>query len=268
MSVRKIKWGNKSKSDIDISPIDINSPSNISSNSSLSPEPKCNIERKIQIFDKFEGIYTTDYDIISIHHSILYLFDQELNQLSELENNLSKLKLKITETTKPITKKNLLNELKNLENNIESIKNQNRRHEYMQSVEFLIPEYTELASERKVISFKIKKKMSDEELKTKKVLQNKRLYIIASYIDIAKNYIKINLIQETPKKNECIQCKFDFNLFDEDIDFCPQCGLEHKVILKIPTYCENQGSKATDEKNFIKEIKRFRECKIPKYLKS
>jgi hypothetical protein len=275
MSVRKVKWGCKPKSDVTVCSTQSPNTSEIKSPPiNFSPEPciapECTTkDRKIQISDKFEGIYTTDYDIINIHHSILHYFDLEIQQLSELCLTSEQLKQKITETTKPITKKNLLGDLKRLEDNIENIKNGDNRSEYLNTVESIIPQYLELASERKIISFKTKKKISEEELQAKRDLQTKRLYIIASYLDIARNYIKINLIQETPKKNECTQCQFDFNIFDEDIDFCPQCGLEHKVILKIPVYYETQGSKATDEKNFIKEIKRFQgmqNTKIPEEL--
>jgi DNA-directed RNA polymerase subunit RPC12/RpoP len=283
MSVRKIKWS-KSKSESSKSSSSdiydtINSPQSpnieeipITPVTPVTPvtsecKPK-NIERKIILSDKFEGVYTTDYDILNIHHSILHKFDNKLKELPILISKLNNYKKLYDGTVKAITRKLIAADIKTLEDEICNIQNQTLKNEYLELTEHLIPEYKELAIDKKVISFKVKKNISIEELKIKIEIQNKRLRVISNYLDIAKKYIKINLIQESQKKNECTQCSFNYNLIEDDLEYCPNCGLEHKIILKMPSHSESSSSKATDEKNFIKEIKRFQGMQNIKISKS
>lgn len=261
MSIRKIVWGktkseSTTSSNSDLSP-SIKSPTSINSDVCITPEPeKSPLEKKI-IADKFEGVYTTDYDILNIHYSILHKYDTQLKNISIYNKNLQTLKREYNETAKPITKKALLQDIKLVEAEIISIQNETSKNEYLQNVGDLLLQYTQLNTEKKIISFRGKKNITEEELQQKIYIGQKRLNIIGTYLEIAKKHIVINLIHQSSKKNECSQCKFDYNLFEEEIDFCPNCGLEHKIILKIPVYTESPTTKATDEKNFIKEIQRF-----------
>ena len=250
----KIKWGRKNNLS-QVTPI---------TNSNILETPKFiqTIEvkepTKYQIAEKFEGTYITDYNILDIHYSILHKFEElKKTKVPQLQKKLIDLKNDLNISQKPISRKTIIKDIENIETEIYNINNDQQKKQYLDTTHELISKYQNLTVEKKVISFKSKKILTPEEIETQIIQKNNRLKIIKEYIDIAGQYIKINLIQEIKKKNECTQCQFDFSEIEEEIDFCLQCGLEHKNLLKIPPYSDYNVQKSTDEKNFIKEIKRF-----------
>jgi len=229
-------------------------------------------ENNFKYQESFEGFYTDDYNILNIHYSILQNFKKEYEEkIPEYKKQINEINSKLSQTLKPIYRKNLLNDYREIESKIQQVQNKTEEKRYLDTSEYYINKYKEIGVLKKVISFKAKSQDSNfnsnsnenNENSSNEINQNEeRHLIIANYLEIAREYIQVNLIRQLNNPNVCKNCKYNFEESNDDVLSCPECGVEHTNIFRVPTSSENQSGNVyknnyTDDANFIKALKRF-----------
>lgn len=215
------------------------------------------------------GIYIYDYNILNIHEIILKKFEQDKNNnLNNLENKLNIEKIKIAQKQNLIERKNSREKIKNLENKIFKYNEDIDKKNYLLKTKPFIKAYQKINPIPEIISFT--NNSINDEIKCKENLeeQNYRHKIIFEYLEIARKYIKIDLIRKIPYVNNCCE-EPDVFVDENGSDVCNNCGLEKINIIKTQFYSDNSrlnNSKNNyeDRVNFIKVLMRFKGSQINK----
>jgi hypothetical protein len=219
--------------------------------------------------DKFEGVYNSDYNILNINYSIVKKLKDcaksKLPELYEKCNNFCKL---LNLELKSVQKKNILLEYNEICKNIKELESESKLTEYLQKATPFLDSYLSLGFVKKKINFK-----KDTDSNCNSELESCiRIDIIKQYLDVAREYIEINLINETINCNTCKLCSYVFT--DSELDSielynCPICGLEVSIVLKNPLYLKyipnnTYKNSYSDDKNFKKAFERFQGLQINK----
>lgn len=214
--------------------------------------------------DLVKGSYATDLNINKIHDAICTRYDFFHRSIGIIDEKIIHLIKELD------TEKISHNEYKSLETQINNLKKAmyDYKHnityiKYMNDVENILQEYNKVASNKSkgvVVFYKIKDVEEPETIV-------KRLKIIQEYLNIAKNHIRLEIIQKIQIKILCPGCGIDLNniFLDEDsgMCICPQCGYERETISYNSTYKDvqriNLGNKNNydDCENFRKALQRF-----------
>jgi hypothetical protein len=216
--------------------------------------------------DLVKGSYTTDLNIFKIDEAIQTRF-------TFFKQNIPNLKKEIKELEKKLENENrLLNfndirkiniEIKEYKDKIEDYENDNSKKVYDSKVKDILKNYEAVASNSSKGLVIFKKKT--EEDTSEKV--EKRLALIRDYLEIAKDYIRIEIIHKVPVKAMCPICNADFsnNYIDEcsGLSTCSKCGYERESISHHSTFKDSQrvniGNRNNydDCENFRKVLMRF-----------
>jgi len=214
--------------------------------------------------DLVKGTYTNDLNINKIHEAITIRYEYFHTYVGIIQE-------RIIHLTKKIDFGNITyNEQRSLETEINNLKKAMYDYEnnisynlYYDTVKDLLKEYNKVASNKSknvIIFHKTKDEEDEEKIK-------KRIYIIQKYLDIAKDYIRVEIIYKAPNKFICPICKSDLNrtFIDEEsgLCVCPKCGYERESISHISTFKDiqrlNLGNRNNydDCENFRKALQRF-----------
>ncbi len=216
--------------------------------------------------DFIEAMYKNDLNIIKIHEAIRAIFAYKLVSVSFLKKEKEKLNIEM-ETLKLsfIEIREKQNRIISIDCEIADIKSGKLWNEYVIVSKPILEAYLPLCSNetKGVINISIyKEKEEDEEI------VNKRHKIITNYLELAKNYIKLNISIETPNISICPVCKANITeIEDEDergIYIC-DCGIERVSMSQSSKYqnLKNDSSSKSiydDLGTFIKRLNAF-ECK-------
>lgn len=223
--------------------------------------------------DSIEGIYSWDYNILDIHNLIVRRFQYKKDKnLSSLRQELSEEKNKIKNRQSMIERSRSRKKIKKLEEDIEDLDNDNKFRRYINKAKPLIDQYRKIGSLSKIVSFDKSKEILEEVLET----EDQQLFrhrIISNYLDIAKKYIKIDVVRKINIDNICTGCK---NKLDENIEIdnngisvCKLCGTERIPITVSPffkntTRVNTSRNNYEDRDNFYKVIQRYQGKQINK----
>jgi len=221
--------------------------------------------------DLVKGSYTTDLNIIKIHEAILLRFSYFHSTIPLIESQIKKYENDINPDEKTI------NEIKEIENQISVLKkliddytHKRSYNKYLSLTKNLIEEYATVATNKSkgVIIFKQSKEKENPEI------VEKRLKIIRHYLDIAKDYIRLEIIHHQTNKINCPGCGINLNniFIDEEIGLCicPECGYERETISHNSTFRDiqrsNNGNRNNydDCENFRKALLRFQGKQVHK----
>lgn len=203
----------------------------------------CKCDENLQHQTEFKGTYKSDYNILNIHYSILYNFNTYYKK--ELEKCWNQ-----------INNKNLDNITQyqvNPHEKIKEIENQVEKTKYLERTLPFLLAYKRL----KPLTLKIStKSVQDDEN------SDFKHEIISKYIDIASDYITIDLIRIFETSGICKRCANSIKDYDEYSDeTCPHCGIEFNSIFKVNHISFDTGNlhknNYTDDSNFEKAILRF-----------
>lgn len=201
--------------------------------------------------DLVRGTYTNDLNINKIHEAILLRFDIFLKNVPNYKEHLEKLILISLNDLKPENEIKIINkEIKKLQTIVNDYENKSSYNKYISSTSKLLEEYNKVASNtsKGVVFFKKQLEKEDE------AIVNHRLYIIREYIDIAKQYIRLEISHKIPSKSSCGSCGVDMskNLIDEDLGLiiCPKCGYERENISYNSTYKDIQRVNLSNRNNY------------------
>lgn len=212
---------------------------------------------------KITGTYVEDYNILYIDEIIRKKLNQQkftdLNNLKQQYKSLEVLSLK---PQTYINREKTLNEMKKLENEINQIETGENLKIYDSKVKFIISEYKKYKGKIKTINI-------DEDNKYKELSDDvrTRLAIIDRYLDIASDYIELDVIRINNKPNDmcsgCQESLVDVAVNEDGVKRCPKCETEHNVV--ITTKLAKDGirinTQATNDddsiENFIKAFIRY-----------
>lgn len=213
--------------------------------------------------DFVKGTYTNDLNINKIHDAIVLRFQHFESTLPELYEQIHHLEILTRYPGKTINDIKYINEdIQVISNKIDDYENKISYKEYISEVEPLLRRYNLVASNQSkgIIVFKKMSFENDEVVK-------ERLKIIKEFLDIAKNYIKLDIIHKITIRARCPGCNIEINnsfIDDESgLCICPSCGYERESISHHSTYKDSQrvniGNRNSydDCENFRKALHRF-----------
>jgi hypothetical protein len=214
--------------------------------------------------DLVRGTYSTDLNINKIHEAILTRFKYFDDSIDKLDEQLKYLIELSNDDSKPDNEiKMIIQQIDKLKNKMYDYKNKISYTKYLKEVIPLLEKYNRVASnDSKGIIFFIKNKE-----KEKDDIINYRLRIIRDYLDIAKDYIRIEINQKFNIKVSCPGCGLDLTkiFIDEDsgLSVCPSCGYEKESISHNSNYKDtlrlnsSNRNNYDDCENFRKALYRF-----------
>jgi len=188
------------------------------------------METEEEIVDMFKD----DYNIIAIHEKILDKINKDKQNLSKLIENKEKEEQYLLDnmaTINRVEKFDRLEKIKELEKKIESIQNNN----YIERLGDMLDRYKQYP-----------------------IGSKERIDVILEYIELAKDYIKINVVRKLDDNNLCPHCGINLDeiYVDENTNCCPKCSGELKIFSKIPGY--NRYKKMHINKNSYDDRNNFR----------
>ena len=244
----------------------------VTNNSIISSVKKCTTNTKeegVTIFDipnKIEATYKDNYNILHIDD----LIRKKLRQ--EKYTELDKLKLKYRnledQTNYPqnyVTRETTINNMMEIKKEIEKIEKGEKLIEYEEKVNNLIISYKKFNGLIKTVAFEISDDKDDDDDEINDYDAKKfeeRNNIIEKYLEIASNYISINIVKiNNFKKESCNRCGLSLSkvLPNEDgFVRCPnqECQTEniitvHTRITKDGVYNNNNNAPESID-NFLK----------------
>lgn len=267
----KVKWGQRSTPSIPSQEVNFSSfPSfdqnlnfDLPSVSSISSMTSCPTFSEILDEKPPERIiasYVNDFNILQVDETILKKFAYERKKtIHDLENRLIIEKRKLNQLQTIVERKSTLAEIERLTSAIDRINKNVDEKEYREQTIDLLEIYRSLGVKTKKISFRSLKE-SDSETSNDEL----RHRLISNYLEIARKYIKIDVVREIPYNYHCPNCGSDLRevTIDEEtgVQQC-SCGLKKYNILRnniIPDSSRVPNSKIgyDDRENFIKSLQR------------
>lgn len=250
-------WDNKPKDNIVINIIPVKQKLNFDlPKPSFSEAPPSTIEAS----------YKNDLNIALIHKAIRAIFSHKMSCINNLIGEKEKIEFELNNKNLSVIEFKIKKEkLANIENEINDIKLGISWKDYVNKSKNLLEKYLDVSSDESkgIINISVyKKEEEDSEL-----IKN-RLIIIESYIEIAKNYIKLNIHKEIPNINKCHVCNKDITDLEDEDDkgiFICNCGIEIIPISQNIKYSKFKNdilnkSIYDDLSTFIKRLNAF-ECK-------
>jgi hypothetical protein len=216
--------------------------------------------------DLVRGSYTNDLNIFKIHEAIQARFSFFEYIIPNIKNEIRDLEKKLELESKTLNSndiRKIKNEIKEYTRRVNDYENQISKKEYDSKVKDILTAYTEVASNSSKGLVVFKKKIEEES--PEKI--NKRLSLIQDYLEIAKDYIRLEIIHKVTVKATCPICGFDLtkSYIDEysGLSICPECGYERESISHHSTFKDSQrvniGNRNNydDCENFRKVLMRF-----------
>ncbi len=220
-------------------------------------------QSEFEAVQEISGTYRDDYNIIDVHHQILQKFS---NKSTKLESFRQKKQVEEDRMTKPqsmVERKTSQRVIDDLDKQIKEIITNSEQQKYIDQSSGLLSAYTDLGHQPKVVSLKMeeKEKILDPQ-------QSLRQTIIARYLDVARQYIEIDITQDIQHTNSCPGCgaSIDDLVLDETglvPGYCSNCGMERSMVSQSSCY-QNQSRANTssrnnyeDRDNFFKAMKRY-----------
>lgn len=221
--------------------------------------------------EKITGTYTVDYNITYIDNIIRNkLLQEKFTVLPKLKLSLVSLETAITKPQTYILREKTLTSIFNTNKEIKKIESGEKLDEYLSKTFDLIAKY-------KLSSSKIKTVMFEDDGSEPEIDDNTnyRLSIIDRYLDIASDYIQLDIIRINSKKSDmcsgCGICLSKIALNEEGTLRCPECQTEHNVIITTKLSKDNAriniNSNLEDESidNFLRAFTRYQglQCDQP-----
>lgn len=214
--------------------------------------------------------YTNDFNLFRIHDIIMCKLRTEKRKISHLEKQLHA-ELEIIKNPQTVIERNRTKDkIFEIKEKIKDIESGKRIKDYLELAEPLINQYESLIPKSRQVDFTAtdQQKMDALEEEEKDPKYQKKMQVIRKYIDLAKNYINVVIIQKKKNMNKCA-CGYD--LSDVFIDnfgtqICPECGYDRYIIgynlYKRDTLSSRNDY--SDRDNFEKALMRYQGKQVDK----
>jgi hypothetical protein len=218
--------------------------------------------------------YTDDYNIIDIHDKILLKFNSDLKGLSSMKIKLDLTKKKLDTKMSIVERKSIIRSIIVINEDIENIEDQVAKKEYIRRSSELISIYSSLGAQVRTVTFGCKIS-TDKESPDIASLRSK---VISEYLNIAKDYISINIMKISDDIMRCFGCGSSFDLIESDEvcgnHHCSVCGLQRDITSSsfgssMSSKCSLTRNNYEDRDNFFKAVRRYQgkqSNKIPESL--
>lgn len=193
-----------------------------------------------------------ELDILSIDAKIKSTFEQEKKNLHMYKDRLQELKRTAQNGVSVRTRNELEKSISNLEEKINKIETQSEENFYIAETAGLIQEYKRILATPIQISFVGNPKINNKEKKR----------VIHKYLNIIQKYYPVNIEHKEPKnKIICDNCgnKKNFEIVDENIYICPECGVEKQVLLHATSYKDIDRVNISTKYSYDRKV-HFRDC--------
>lgn len=180
-------------------------------------------ESKIKGCTKIVGKYTNDYNLLIAHQTIISkLRDENILSVATLDNKLAIEKLKCNRPQTILERKICLAKIATFETEIKDITSGSRFNKYMTQIKPIIEAYSTIGPIINKIKF-------GEEVATVRIDDPNaglRIELIDRFIEIACNYIEINLVRDVKENYKCKCGESLSGIFinDDGVQICSECN--------------------------------------------
>lgn len=219
--------------------------------------------------DSIDGSYKYDFNIMDIHNIILKKFNYDKsNKIHQLKIDIENEMSRMDSRQNIVERKASLKIIEKLDKTINNILSDDDYNTYLEDIRPVIENYNLIGTLSKIVSFATNKHDSDseDEIPESCEIQDKRQNIIYDFIEIAREYIEINLIRDVKEGNSCV-CGFKLDDvepsdIDEGVIVCPNCNIEKISVVRSRFYADNSrtnnsGNNYEDRANFEKVLMRY-----------
>ena len=194
---------------------------NFISNDQIIPNIKHSCEISNKVSKKQKHTIDRNCDIMEIHTMILDILEQNYKELGELKKRLDALEWIRNNTIDDLEKIDAKKEIFQLKRKINITKDRKQIEKYKKNTQKMLEKYKSFKTDHQTFIYNPNTSKGDDNE------QN----IIKKFLMIASNYIDINPYKQKPKKLLCERCKRnDFDITDENLYTCNDCGLCIKII--------------------------------------
>ena len=221
---------------------------------------------------KITGSYNEDYNIIYVDNIIRKKLSQErFSYIEGLKITMSTLEKVSLQPQTYIMREKTLDSISKLKQEIKDIETGEKLRIYNEKVKDILCEYNKYNGMVKTVVFDIKEENLYKELDNK---LRYRIYLIDTYLDIAANYITIDVIRINNRPSDiCCGCGGSISKVapcEEGTIRCPNvhCQTEHNVIIQTKMAkdgCRITSSGSTDDEsidNFLRAFIRYQGLQI------
>jgi hypothetical protein len=214
--------------------------------------------------DLVRGTYSTDLNINKINEAILFRFEYFEDSIPLYEQQVEEFILSMEDNSKPDNEIKLIKQkVSKLDEKINDYKKKISYNTYINATKSLLEKYNKVASSssKGIVFFKKTKEKEDDHI------VNYRLKIIREYLDIAKEYIRLEINQKIDINFICPGCGMDLSKMfvdqDSGLSLCPSCGYEKESVSYNSTYKDSLRVNSStrnnydDCENFRKALYRF-----------
>lgn len=193
-----------------------------------------------------------ELDILSIDAKIKLTFEDELKNLPEYKHRLAELKRTVKNNFLVRAKNDLECNIKQLENRIDKIENGAEKNFYIAETAQYIEQYKKILKTPIKMSFMGKKTANSKD----------KMNIVRKYATVAQKYIDITIEEEEKKtKIVCETCPNgkNFDIVDENIYICKDCGTQREVLLHSTSYKDIDRVNISTKYSYDRKV-HFRDC--------
>lgn len=192
-----------------------------------------------------------ELDILSIDSKIKASFEQERKNLPMYKDRLRELK-RTAKNGVPVRSKNDLEKsIVELERKIEEIETGSEENFYIAKTAPYIQEYKRILATPVQVSFVGRPKINNREKRE----------VVRKYVNAVQKYYSVNLEQKQKKhKIVCDNCgNKNFEIIDETMYICPECGVEKEILLHATSYKDIDRVNISTKYSYDRKV-HFRDC--------
>ena len=233
--------------------------------SELEKLPDIGDSSEIDAPDRVVATYTEDLNIIKIHEAIMTIFAHKYSQVSIIEAKLQWERQNATTNMTINEHRRHTEDIQHYETKLQELQDRTSFKEYLQMSVPLLKVYKSVSSDASKGIVSVRKLINKESTDDPNVII-KRLAVIQEYLEVARNYITLDVVQTNQIRAKCPGCGVDFSQvdIDEENGLCTcECGVVRENLSLYTLYKDsnrvNIGNRNNyeDWENFEKALIRY-----------
>ena len=189
------------------------------------------------------GYYDDETDITIIHDYVLKHFQQRSTEIPHLDEQINQLQHRFNiEKLKMVGRKALQDEILELQKKKEELKSDQKHKEYLERISSILSEWNSFTKTKgSYVHFGEKKNFSPD-----------KLSLVRSFVQIASEYIPLNLIvKPTNRSGLCPYCRKPFDDNEAGKIICYECGVYQDSLTNDVTFSDLSRINGANNNNYI-----------------